>query len=261
MGLFGGGIKRGEETVLRRIIKIFGILLVLLGIISSLYPLISQLHFQCQADNVIARYDEWVKDKSEKPGKEQREEQDSKEETQDNSRLEKLYQIMRAYNEKIYAQKQAELVDPFSYQQTDINLTDFGLPNGVVGYIEIHNIKVRLPIYLGATDDNMSKGAVHLTQTSYPIGGINTNSVIAAHRGFAKAAMFRNIEQIVIGDRITITNFREKLNYQVTDITIIAPSEIDRVLIQEGKDMVTLITCHPYRQNYQRYVIYATREI
>ena len=257
MGLFGGGIKRGEETVLRRIIKIFGILLVLLGIMSSLYPLISQLHFQCQADNVIARYDEWVKDKSEKPGKEQ----DSKEETQDNFLLEKLYQIMRAYNEKIYTQKQAELVDPFSYQQTDISLTTFGLPDEVVGHIEIPNIKVRLPIYLGANDDNMSKGAVHLTQTSYPIGGINTNSVIAAHRGYANAAMFRNIEQIVIGDRITVTNFREKLNYKVTDIAIIAPSEIDRVLIQEGKDMVTLITCHPYRQNYQRYVIYATREI
>ena len=238
--------------MLRTGIKIFGMLLVLLGVLSLAYPQISQIHFQYQADNMIDKYKQWVAENQGQEGQ--------KEATADNSLLEELYQVMREYNEKIYVQKQDDLVDPFSYQQIDISLKAFGLPNEMIGHIEIPAIKVRMPIYLGANDENMQKGAVHLTKTSYPIGGINTNTVIAAHRGYAKAAMFRNIEQIAKEDRIIITNFREELIYQVTDITIIAPSEIDKVLIQEGKDMVTLITCHPYRQSYQRYVVYATRE-
>ena len=118
---------------------------------------------------------------------------------------------------------------------------------------------IELPILLGANEENMSSGAVHLTGTSYPIGGVNTNCVIAAHRGYSRTAMFRDIEALEVGDKIYIENFREKLIYQVTELRIIEPTDIDKLLIQEGKDMVTLVTCHPYGYNYQRYVVFCER--
>ena len=106
----------------------------------------------------------------------------------------------------------------------------------------------------------MKQGAAHLTNTSYPVGGWNTNCVLAAHRGYSRTAMFRDIELLEPGDEVVIENFRETLTYEVTETKVIAPDEIQEVLIQEGKDMVTLITCHPYRENRQRYVVYCERK-
>ena len=98
-----------------------------------------------------------------------------------------------------------------------------------------------------------------MTETSYPIGGENTNCVIAAHRGYAKAAMFREIEKLEIGDKVYIDNFKERLTYKVIQLRIISPSDTDQILIREGKDMLTLLTCHPYRKNSQRYVVFCER--
>ena len=83
--------------------------------------------------------------------------------------------------------------------------------------------------------------------------------MIAAHRGYAKTAMFRNIEKLETGDEIYIENFRERLVYKVAETRVIDPADIDQLLIQEGRDLVTLITCHPYRHNYQRYVVFCER--
>jgi sortase A len=82
--------------------------------------------------------------------------------------------------------------------------------------------------------------------------------VIAAHRG-GTLTMFRNIADIKIGDQIILTNFREELVYRATEIRIIAPSDIDRITIRDGRDLVTLLSCHPLGQNYQRYVVYGER--
>ena len=105
----------------------------------------------------------------------------------------------------------------------------------------------------------MRLGAVHLTGSSYPIGGNNTNSVIAAHRGYYKTSMFRHIDNIKIGDRLYIKNFRETLLYRAVEIAIIDSNDIGKLGIQDNKDLVTLISCHPYPFNYQRYVVYFER--
>jgi|GEM_PF-3528543 len=102
-------------------------------------------------------------------------------------------------------------------------------------------------------------GAVHLTQTSLPVGGINTNAVFAAHRGYRTATMFRDIEKLEIGDEISVTNFYNTLTYRVVEIAVILPTDIERILSQEGRDLVTLITCHPYPYNYHMYVVYCER--
>ena len=122
-------------------------------------------------------------------------------------------------------------------------------------------MEIELPILLGANTENMKQGAVHLIETSYPIGGENTNCVLAAHRGYSRAAMFRDIEKLELGDEIYIRNFRETLVYRVVQLQVISPTDVGQLLIQDGRDLVTLITCHPYGHNYQRYVVYCERDM
>ncbi|MDO5433016.1 class C sortase [Eubacterium sp.] len=173
--------------------------------------------------------------------------------------FEELYRELRRRNEKLYAEKQKDLVDPWSYEQPGIDLTEYGLADNIIGFLKIPKMDVELPILLGANQENMAKGAVHLTETSYPIGGTNTNSIIAAHRGYAKTAMFRDIEALEVGDEVILKNFRETLYYKVSEFRVILPTDIDQCSIQEGRDLLTLITCHPYRHNYQRYMVFCER--
>lgn len=98
-----------------------------------------------------------------------------------------------------------------------------------------------------------------LSQTSMPTGGENTNCVIAGHRGWRGIPMFQNIEALQEGDIIWITNLWERLAYRVVRTTVITPDDIGAVRIVNGQDMLTLITCHPYTKNYQRYVVYCVR--
>lgn len=92
-----------------------------------------------------------------------------------------------------------------------------------------------------------------------PIGGINTNCVIAGHRGWNGARYFLDIETLSVGDRVFIDNLWETLEYSVSEIKIINPDDIDAVKIQDGKDMVTLFTCHPYWDSTYRYAVFCTR--
>lgn len=106
----------------------------------------------------------------------------------------------------------------------------------------------------------MADGAAILSQTSIPIGGANTNAVIAGHRGYRGASYFRYITELEIGDQVIITNLWESLSYEVVEKKIIQPYEVEEILIQPGEDMITLLTCHPYASGgKQRYVIYCAR--
>lgn len=170
-----------------------------------------------------------------------------------------LYEEMQKYNQSIAKNGQSGLVDAWSYEQSSIDLSGYGLYDAPVGVIRIPKMEEELPVYLGASGSNMSKGAAQLGQTSMPIGGADTNCVIVAHRGYYGSSFFREIERLEVGDEVYIENLWETLSYRVTGITVISPDEIDKVLIQKGKDMVTLVTCHPYPMNYQRYVVYCER--
>lgn len=173
--------------------------------------------------------------------------------------LEALYQELKRQNEELFEEMQRDLNDPFSYQQPAVSLAQYGLTDNVIGFLSIEKMGVELPIYLGANEQNLSLGAAHLTETSYPIGGENTNCVLAAHRGYSKAPMFRQIQLLEPGDLVTIQNFRETLQYQVVETEVILPTQVDHLLIRPGQDMLTLITCHPYPTNTHRYVVYCQR--
>ena len=171
-----------------------------------------------------------------------------------------LWDAMTAYNQQIYTDGQSALSEAGTYQATLFSLTDYGLPDETFGVISIPKLNLEMPLYLGATDENMAKGAAVLSGTSIPIGGINTNAVIAGHRGWGGAAYFRYITELSIGDEIVITNLWERLRYRVVGTNIIEPHEIENILIQPGRDMVTLLTCHPYASGgKQRYLVYCQR--
>lgn len=169
-----------------------------------------------------------------------------------------LLTAMKEFNNNLYVNGQ-EVYDPFSLERIDFNLVKYGYTDNIIGKITIPKINVELPIYLGATEANLEQGAVHLSQTSLPTGDINSNVVIAAHRGLIKHPMFDNIVKLVEGDEVIITNFWEDLKYKVEHAEIIDPDDSGKILIQDGKDMVTLVTCHPYRVNTHRYVVYCVR--
>lgn len=117
-----------------------------------------------------------------------------------------------------------------------------------------------MPIYLGATNQHMADGAAHLSQTSLLIGGENTNCVIAGHRSYGGASYFRYIEKLQIGDIVTATNLWEQLTYQVAKIKIIYPYQVEEILIQPGRELLTLLTCHPYASGgKQRYLVICER--
>ena len=171
-----------------------------------------------------------------------------------------LYAAMQAYNEAIFADGQSGLTDAFAYENPPLDLTDYGYDEEVLAMLWIPRLDLELPVYLGASRENMAKGAALLGQTSMPLGGENTNTVLAAHRGYYGAEMLRNVQQIQVGDKIQLTTPWDTLIYRVAELKIIDPADISSVLIQPGRDLLTLSTCHPYTQNYQRYLVIAERD-
>ena len=172
----------------------------------------------------------------------------------------KLWADMVRYNETIYTQGQAGLSCAYDYQKPSFRLKDYGLADEVFGVISIPAMELEMPIFLGATEQHMADGAAHLSQTSLPIGGGNTNCVIAGHRGYNGASYFRYIDKLKVGDTVSITNLWERLTYRVCEIKIIDPHDVTEILIQPGRELLTLLTCHPYASGgRQRYVVYCER--
>ena len=171
-----------------------------------------------------------------------------------------LWADMVRYNETIYTQGQAGLSCEYDYQKPSFTLTQYGLADEVFGVISIPAMELEMPIFLGATEQHMAAGAAHLSQTSLPIGGDNTNCVIAGHRGYNGASYFRYIDKLKVGDAVYITNLWEQLTYRVSEIRIIDPHDVEEILIQPGRELLTLLTCHPYASGgRQRYVVYCER--
>ena len=171
-----------------------------------------------------------------------------------------LYSRMEFYNERIFLNGQDALTSKSAYQQQIFDLTQYGLPDQIFGVIKIPKMELEMPLYLGASDENMANGAAVLTQTSVPIGGVNTNCVIAGHRGWNGYKYFQDIEALEIGDEVYITTLWDTLTYSVSEIQIVEPGDIDSIKIQQGRDLVTLLTCHPYASGGKyRYLVFCER--
>ena len=128
-----------------------------------------------------------------------------------------------------------------------------------MGAIEIPGINVYLPIYHGTSADVLNIGVGHLKGTSFPVGGESTHSVLTGHRGLPTAELFTNLDQVKEGDVFYIHILKETLAYQVYAIETVLPEQVDSLGIEQGRDLVTLVTCTPYGINSHRLLIHAER--
>lgn len=166
---------------------------------------------------------------------------------------EKLLSDARAYNEGL-----ADRNDRFTFAEEDVreykSLLDIS-GTGIMGYIEIPEIKVSLPIYHGTSDAVLSIAVGHIEGSSLPVGGDSTHCVLSGHRGLPSAKLFSNLDKLSEGDTFLIRTLDETLTYEVDQIRIVEPREISGLAIEEGKDYCTLVTCTPYGINTHRLLV------
>lgn len=211
------------------------ILIFLVGLLIFAYPLISQKYYEIEADNELVKF--------------QKQSQEI-----DKTQVEKRMDLARAYNKTL---DPSRLADPFT-EEEKAGRAEYARMlevNEMIGHVEIPRIGQDLPIYAGTTDEVLEKGCGHLEGTSLPIGGKSTQAVITGHRGLPNAKLFRNLDQLVEGDIFYIHNIEATLAYQVDKIQVVDPSDFNPVLVVEGMDYVTLLTCTPYMINSHRLLV------
>ncbi len=210
------------------------------GLAVLLYPTVSNWWNHRRTTQIVSTYDSAVDDMTEED-------------------YSAWFQAAEAYNEALNAVGSAtaishpDLVDEDYWDILDITGT------GVMGYITIEKIDVQLPIYHGTDVNVLQVGAGHLEGTSLPVGGESTHAVISAHRGLPSALLFTNLDDLEVGDTFTITVLDRVLTYEVDQIAIVEPDELNYLCVQEGKDYCTLMTCTPYGINTHRLLVRGVR--
>lgn len=245
----------------RKIVKAAAVLLFLAGACILIYPWAGRIYGIWKSEHLIREFQDMreAKDSGQQEESADDKGEDGRFPDLEEGEFTELRRDMEAYNRQIYERGQAGLQDAWDFEQEIFSLDEYDLETEVIGYIESEALDVCLPLYIGTSYEHLAEGAAVLSQTSMPTGGENTNCVIAGHRGWRGIPMFQNIEALQEGDIIWITNLWERLAYRVVRTTVITPDDIGAVRIVDGQDMLTLITCHPYTKNYQRYVVYCVR--
>lgn len=213
------------------------ILIFLVGLSVMLYPSVSDAVNRKHQSRAVAGYAEEVEQLSD-------------------ADYQTYFDAADAYNRQLNTTPNAfyKPVLVSGYAQTlDISGT------GIMGYITIPKISVELPIYHGTDEGVLQVAAGHLEGSSLPVGGAGTHAVISAHRGLPSAKLFTNLDELEVGDRFTITVLNRVLTYEVDQISIVLPTEVDQLLPTEGMDYVTLMTCTPYGINTHRLLVRGKR--
>ena len=163
------------------------------------------------------------------------------------------------YNKSL---KHNSIQDVFSTDKTSNDSTYDNLLNitedGLMGYIEIPKINIKIPIYHSTSEESLEKGVGHLKGSSLPVGGIGTHAILAAHRGLPTSKLFSDLDRLKEGDKFYLSILDEKLVYQVNNISIVKPNELDLLDIKPDNDCVTLVTCTPYGVNSHRLLVSGT---
>ncbi|WP_414042223.1 class C sortase [Macrococcus sp. EM39E] len=166
------------------------------------------------------------------------------------------YKQQKAYNEATRSAAQ-NIIAPSVKSKPKDKDTILEKSEEVIATIKIPKLKLHYPVFDGATPENLNKGVSRVLGTSYPTGGLSTNSVFAAHSYSPFQEWFTHIDQLQYGDLIIVNNFKEKLYYRVTDFIIVSPDKVSAMNIIPGKDMITLLTCTP--NGKERLLVYTTR--
>ena len=175
----------------------------------------------------------------------------------DNDHYDEMWEAAWDYNQSLLNRSNRYLLPEDKVDEYNSLLNISG--NGIMGYIEIPEQKITLPIYHGTSDTVLQIAVGHLDWTSLPVGGLGSHCVLSGHRGLPSARLFTDLDKVVEGDIFLLRVLDEILTYEVYQIRIVEPHEVDDLLIQEGNDLCTLVTCTPYGVNSHRLLIMGQR--
>lgn len=211
------------------------ILVFVLGLMIAIYPIISNYYYTVENNNQVKDFQEAV---SQMPDKEV---------------LERI-DLAKAYNDTL---DPSRLADPYTEREKKgvENYARMLEVREKIGYIDVPKINQQIPVYAGTSEDVLQHACGHLEGTSLPIGGKDTHAVITAHRGLPQVKLFRDLDKMEVGDLFFFTNVKETLAYKVDQILVVEPWDFEPVLVVEGKDLMTLLTCTPYMINSHRLLV------
>lgn len=220
-------MKRRLSTILFGVVFIAGLSLLL-------YPTVSDYWNSFHQSRAIASYVDAV-------------------DNTDEQKLDEMRKAAQAYNEKLLSKQDRYEMSDQDKAEYESLLDVSG--TGVMGYVEIPSINVSLPIYHGTDNTILQIGVGHIEGTSLPVGGASTHCAVSGHRGLTSSKLFTDIDQMAEGDTFKLYVLGETLTYEVDQIRIVLPDELNDLKIEEGQDYCTLITCTPYGVNSHRLLI------
>ena len=220
---------------------LFAVVLFLLALGLTLYPVISNYVNQKYASQIQTEYQEIV-------------------EQADDGEIQEVKEKAHTYNLALVpgatdAYSQEGLLATAEDYDAQLNIAG----NGIMGYVEIPKISVNLPIYHGTENDSLERGIGHLLGSSLPVGGENTHTILSGHSGMATQKMFTDLEQLALGDVFYLRVLDKTLAYQVTEINTVLPHDTSLLGIVSGEDLCTLVTCTPYGVNTHRLLVRGSR--
>lgn len=175
----------------------------------------------------------------------------------DDALIKEATEAAREYNKRLCDGEQSFLL---SDEERSVYESLLCMPDtDVMGYIDIPKIDCRLPIYHGTSEEVLVKGIGHVEGSSLPVGGESTHCVLSGHRGLPSAKLFSDLNSLEVGDRFTVSVLGEDLTYEVDEINVVLPSETEKLLIADGEDLCTLVTCTPYGINSHRLLVRGKR--
>lgn len=227
----------GSKT--KKIILVIGISI---GFALILYPFFSQLYYDNLASTEVSDFQQAVEAIDPPELKDQN------------------VKLAEAYNEAL--EPNLRWVDPYTEAEREEGVQVYAEMLEVqekIGVLHVPTINLILPVYAGTREFVLQRGVGHLEGTSLPVGGANTHSVLTAHRGLPEARLFTDLDQMELGDVFFVETMAGELYYEVDEILVVEPTETDTVMIVEGEDYLTLLTCTPYMVNSHRLLVRGKR--
>lgn len=221
-------MKKGTLT------NIFLVLMLIAGLSLLLYPTFSDWWNSMHQTRAVASYVEKVA-------------------TLDDDKYAEIWNEAAAYNSSLLERTNQYILSEEKRMEY-LQLLDIG-DNGIMGYIEIPSINVFLPVYHGTDEAILQVAIGHLEWTSLPVGGASSHCVVSGHRGLPSARLFTDLDQLGVGDYFMLHVLDEVLTYEIDQVKIVEPHVTEDLLIEEGKDLCTLVTCTPYGINSHRMLV------
>ena len=212
--------------------------MILSGFVIAMYPFFSNILYNLNATEVIDTYEEEITEMEKED-------------------IDAIKEAAEKYNSQL---KAVVVKDESGNWKTEgesyLDLLGVG---SAIGYITIPKIDVNLPIYHGTSTEVLQKGIGHIEQSSFPLGGEGTHSVLTGHRGMPGAVLFTDLDKVEKGDKFYLHILDEILAYQVDQIKVVEPEDTSDLKIIEGQDYCSLVTCTPYAINSHRLILRGVR--